>query len=189
MENVSNNNRIAKNTIYLYVRMLFNLVVSLYTSRILLNALGAEDYGINNVVGGSVTMFAFLSGTMATATQRFLSFEIGRGDKVQLRKTFAVSNTLLILLSIIVILCVETLGLWLLNNKLVIPADRMLAAQFGNKAVRLLRDGVGNRAVIKTVVKGMEHLRLVASLQERLNCRIQQRVALILQEADIGTGV
>lgn len=130
MENVSNNNRIAKNTIYLYIRMLFNLVVSLYTSRILLNALGAEDYGINNVVGGSVTMFAFFSGTMATATQRFLSFEIGRGDKVQLRKTFAVSNTLLILLSIIVILCVETLGLWLLNNKLVIPADRMLAAHW-----------------------------------------------------------
>lgn len=130
MESVSNNRRIAKNTIYLYIRMLFNLLVSLYTSRILLNALGAEDYGINNVVGGAVMMFAFLSGTMATATQRFLSFEIGHGDKEQLRKTFAVSNTLIILLSIIVIFSIETIGLWLLNNKLVIPEDRMGAAHW-----------------------------------------------------------
>ena len=117
--------------------MLFNLVVSLYTSRILLNALGAEDYGINNVVGGAVTMFAFLSGTMATATQRFLSFEIGHGDKDRLRKTFAVSNTLLVLLSLVVILCVETLGLWLLNHKLVIPSDRMVAAHWAFQFVTL----------------------------------------------------
>lgn len=129
-ETISNNKRIAKNTIYLYIRMLFNLVVSLYTSRVILAALGSIDYGINNVVGGVVTMFAFLSGTMSTATQRFLSFEMGQGNNEGLKKTFAASNTLIILLAVIVILFVETIGLWLLNNKLVIPDERMFAAQW-----------------------------------------------------------
>ena len=77
---MSDNKRIAKNTAYLYARMLFSLIVSLYTSRVILHALGAVDYGINNVVGGVVTMFAFMSGTMSTATQRFLSFDMGRKD-------------------------------------------------------------------------------------------------------------
>lgn len=130
MENVSNNKRIAKNTIFLYVRMLFSLVVSLYTSRVVLNALGATDYGINNVVGGVVTMFAFLSSTMATATQRFLSFELGKNDKERLRTTFAVSTTILSILAIIILLFVETIGIWLLNNKLVIPPDRIVAAHY-----------------------------------------------------------
>lgn len=124
------NKRIAKNTVYLYVRMLFSLFVSLYTSRVVLHALGAEDYGIYNVVGGVVTMLAFLSGTMSTATQRFLSFVLGRGDTEQLKKTFAVSNTIILLLAIIIVICVETIGLWLLNNKLVIPEDRVVAAQW-----------------------------------------------------------
>ena len=129
-EALTNNRRIAKNTIYLYIRMLFNLVVSLYTSRVILDALGAVDYGINNVVGGVVTMFAFLSGTMSTATQRFLSFEMGQGNNEGLKKTFAASNTLIILLAAIIVFFVETIGLWLLNNKLVIPDERMVAAQW-----------------------------------------------------------
>lgn len=129
-EPLTNNRRIAKNTIYLYIRMLFSLVVSLYTSRVILHALGAVDYGINNVVGGVVTMFAFLSGTMSTATQRFLSFEMGQGNREGLKKTFEASNTLIILLAVVIIILVEIIGLWLLNNKLVIPNERMIAAQW-----------------------------------------------------------
>ena len=126
----SNNKRIAKNTLYLYARMLFSLLVSLYTSRVILHALGPEDYGINNVVGGVVSMFAFLSGTMTTASQRFFSFSIGKGDYKRLKTTFETSNTIIIILAVIIILCVETIGLWLLNNKLVIPQDRMVAAHW-----------------------------------------------------------
>ena len=83
-----NNKRIAKNTLMLYFRMILTMIVSLYTSRVILNTLGVEDYGIYNVVGGVVSMFAFFNSAMSSATQRFLSFEIGKGDFVQLRKTF-----------------------------------------------------------------------------------------------------
>ena len=72
-----NNKRIAKNTLYLYMRMLLSLIVQLYTSRVILNALGISDYGIYNVVGVVVTMFSFMSGTMSTAAQRFMSYAIG----------------------------------------------------------------------------------------------------------------
>lgn len=76
--NIENNKRIAKNTLLLYIRMLFLMGISLYTSRVVLNTLGIEDYGIYNVVGGVVTLFSFLNGTLATATQRFFSFAIGK---------------------------------------------------------------------------------------------------------------
>lgn len=127
---MSDNKRIAKNTAYLYARMLFSLIVSLYTSRVILHALGTVDYGINNVVGGVVTMFAFMSGTMSTATQRFLSFDMGRKDNKQLKKSFAVSNTIIIIIAVLIIVSVETIGLWLINNKLIIPAERMIAARW-----------------------------------------------------------
>lgn len=127
---MSDNKRIAKNTAYLYARMLFSLIVSLYTSRVILHALGTVDYGINNVVGGVVTMFAFMSGTMSTATQRFLSFDMGRKDYKQLKKSFTVSNTIIIILAVLILVCVETIGLWLINNKLIIPEERMIAARW-----------------------------------------------------------
>jgi O-antigen/teichoic acid export membrane protein len=110
--------------------MLLNLVVSLYTSRVVLNALGVEDYGIFNVIGGVVTMFSFLSGTMATATQRFLSFELGRNNFFKLKRTFESSNVLMFILALIVTVTIETIGLWLLNNKIVIPENRMYAAHW-----------------------------------------------------------
>ena len=81
MQDISTNNkRIAKNTLFLYMRMLLIMAVSLYTSRVVLNALGVEDYGIYNVVGGVVAMFAFLNGALVTTTQRYLTFELGKGD-------------------------------------------------------------------------------------------------------------
>lgn len=129
MSNISaNNKRIAKNTMFLYMRMLVSLIVQLYTSRLILYALGASDYGIYNVVGSIVTMFAFMSNTMATAAQRFMSYAIGQKNKLELRKTFVVSNIILWGIAIIVFLLVEFIGLWLLFNKLNIPEGRMTAA-------------------------------------------------------------
>lgn len=123
-----NNKRIAKNTMYLYLRMLLSLVVQLYTSRVILNALGISDYGIYNVVGGVVVMFSFLSGTMATAAQRFMSYAIGRNDMEDLRKTFVVSQIILWVIAVLTLVAIEIIGIWLLFNYLSIPEDRMIAA-------------------------------------------------------------
>jgi len=112
----------------LYIRMLLTMAITLYTSRIVLNTLGVEDFGIFNVVGGFVTMFAFLSGAMATATQRFFSFEIGRKDNVQLRKVFSMSVNIHFIIAFVVLFLAETIGLWFVNTQLTIPPDRMVAA-------------------------------------------------------------
>lgn len=124
------NKRIAKNTMMLYVRMLLTMAITLYTSRIVLNILGVEDFGIYNVVGGFVSMFAFLNSAMASATQRFLSFEIGRKDFVQLQNVFSMSVNIHFLIAFVVFLLAETIGLWFVNTQLTIPADRMNAAQW-----------------------------------------------------------
>jgi O-antigen/teichoic acid export membrane protein len=128
---MSNTKRIAKNTLMLYFRQILTMLVSLYTVRVVLNTLGAEDYGIYNVVAGVVTMFGFLSGSMATASQRYFSFELGRGgDYKQLRKIFSLIFTVYILIGILILLLAETVGLWFVNNKLVIPDDRIDAARW-----------------------------------------------------------
>ena len=126
----SNNKRIAKNTILLYCRMLFLMGISLYTSRVILNALGFSDYGIYNVVGGIVAMFTMVSGSLKAAISRFITFELGTGDAVKLKRVFSCSITIQILLSAILIVLAETVGLWFLNAKMVIPADRMVAANW-----------------------------------------------------------
>lgn len=125
-----NTKRIAKNTLMLYFRQILIMLVSLYTVRVVLNVLGAEDYGIYNVVAGVVTMFSFLSGAMATASQRYFSFDLGKGDNEHLKTTFSVTFQIYVLLAAIVILLAETLGLWFVNHKLVIPAERMTAANW-----------------------------------------------------------
>ena len=123
-----NNKRIAKNTLLLYFRMLFMMVVSLYTSRVVLNTLGVEDFGIYNVVGGIVTMFTFMNGAMANATQRYLTFELGRGDFERLHKVFCTSMHIHALISLAIFILAETVGLWFLYTHMTIPADRMDAA-------------------------------------------------------------
>lgn len=128
MDQSSNNKRIAKNTLMLYVRMLFSMGVSLFTSRVILQALGVEDYGIYNVVGGFVTMFTFLNGSMVASTQRYLNFEIGRGNEQQLSKVFSTALQIHALIALAIILLSETVGLWFLYEKLVIPDERMNAA-------------------------------------------------------------
>lgn len=124
------NRRIAKNTMMLYFRMLLTMAVSLYTSRIVLNTLGVEDFGIFNVVGGFVTMFAFLNSAMASATQRFLAFEIGKGDKIQLRNVFSMSIIIHFLIAFIILIFAETVGLWFVNTHLNITNERMVAARW-----------------------------------------------------------
>jgi O-antigen/teichoic acid export membrane protein len=126
----SNNQRIAKNTLMLYFRMILTMLVSLYTSRVVLNTLGVEDFGIYNVVGGFVSMFGFLNSAMASATQRFLSFEIGKGDHDQLRNIFNMSVNIHFLIAFIILILAETVGLWFVNTQLTIPAGRMGAAQW-----------------------------------------------------------
>jgi O-antigen/teichoic acid export membrane protein len=124
---MSNTTRIAKNTLMLYFRQILIMLVSLYTVRVVLNTLGAEDYGIYNVVGGVVAMFGFLSGSMATSSQRFFAFELGRGDSERLKRMFSVSVMIHALIALIVLLLAETVGLWFVATKLVLPDERKVA--------------------------------------------------------------
>lgn len=117
--------RIAKNTIYMYIRMLFVMAVSLYTSRVILNTLGVEDYGTYQVVGGVVGLLAFINGTLSQGTSRFLLFEMGSGTPSSIAKLFSTLLNAHIILALLIILLAETVGLWFVYNKLVIPEDRM----------------------------------------------------------------
>ena len=125
-----NNKRIAKNTIFLYLRMLVIMLVTLYTSRVVLDILGVTDYGIYNVVGGIVVLFSFFNSALTSATQRFLSFELGRGDKERFRTIVNISAVVYFILSIIIFSLGETIGLWFLNNKMEIPDGKMADANW-----------------------------------------------------------
>lgn len=125
-----NNKRIAKNTLLLYFRMLFLMAVSLYTSRVVLNALGVEDFGIYNVVGGVVAMFSVLSGSLSAAISRFITYELGKGNQENLNKIFSSAVTIQLGLAGIIILLAETIGIWFLNVKMNIPEVRMEAANW-----------------------------------------------------------
>lgn len=126
----SKNNQIAQNTTFLYMRMLFNMVVSLFTSRVVLLSLGVEDFGIFQIVGGTTTMLSFLNSALATGSERFLTFELGIGDFKKLKKTFSTVFSAHIILAIFVIIALETFGLWFLYYKLSIAPERMAAAIF-----------------------------------------------------------
>lgn len=106
------------------------MLVSLYTSRVVLNTLGVEDYGIYNVVGGFVAMFGFLNGAMSGATQRFLAYEIGKKNNIQLYNVFSMSVNIHYILALIILLLLETIGVWFLNTQLTIPYERLIAAQW-----------------------------------------------------------
>ena len=123
-----NNKRIAKNTLVLYCRTLFTMFVSLYTSRVVLDTLGVEDYGIYNVVGGVVAMFGFINGAMASATQRYITFALGQGDKVRLQTVFCTALQIHALVSVLIVILSETIGLWFMYTQMQIPADHMDAA-------------------------------------------------------------
>lgn len=126
----ANNKRIAKNTIFLYIRMLLIMAVSLYTSRVILQTLGVEDFGIYNVVGGLASSFAFFSSSLSNATQRFLNVELGKNDIQGVGRVFSLSLLIYIVIIIAVVIVAEYAGIWLLNNKLVIPIERLGAANW-----------------------------------------------------------
>lgn len=125
-----NNKRIAKNTFLLYLRMLFTMGVNLYTSRIVLNTLGVEDFGIYNVVGGVVAMFSVLSGSLSAAISRFITFELGKGDIKRLMSVFSSSMTIQFLIAGIIFLLAESCGVWFLNTHMNISLTRMSAANW-----------------------------------------------------------
>lgn len=126
----SHNRRIAKNTLMLYVRMLLMMAVSLYTSRVVLNTLGVEDYGIYNVVGGIVVLFSVISGSLSAAISRFITYELGKGESEKLNRIFSASVTIQLVLSLIIVILIESIGVWFLNEKMTIPPERMSAANW-----------------------------------------------------------
>lgn len=126
----ANNKRIAKNTLMLYIRMLFTMAVSLYTSRVVLRILGVEDFGIYNVVAGFISILAFFTSSLSNVTQRYLSLGHGRCDLEETQIAFRQGFTLMLLFSVAVLILGETVGLWFVRERLVIPAARMYAAQW-----------------------------------------------------------
>ncbi len=126
--NNSSNKNIAKNTAFLYVRMFVIMVVTFYTSRVILQVLGASDYGIYNVVGGVVTMMSFLNGALGSSSSRFLTYALGKGDRTEINSTFSASLNLHLGVALLVLIVGETIGLWFLYEKMIIPEDRMNAA-------------------------------------------------------------
>lgn len=125
-----NNKRIAKNTLFLYFRMLFLMLVTLYTSRVILDALGVEDYGIYNVVGGFVSMFSLISAALTSACSRFLNFELGKGDSERQNVVFSTAVTIQWGLAILVAILSEAIGVWYVNNVMVLPVERLSAANW-----------------------------------------------------------
>lgn len=127
---MANNRQVAKNTLALYLRMIFTVCVGLYTSRVILDTLGISDYGIYNVVGGLCIMLSFLNTGMATASQRFISYELGKGKDTQINKIFCTSMNIHFVIATIIFLLAESIGLWYLNFKMNIPEGRMIAANW-----------------------------------------------------------
>ena len=125
-----NNKRLVKNTLLLYVRMLFTMGVGFYTSRVVLDVLGVVDYGVYNVVGGVVGMIGTLYGPMAIATQRWITFALGKGDREMLKKVFSVCLSSQLLIAVLLLAAIEIGGLWYLNTYAVIPPERMEVASW-----------------------------------------------------------
>lgn len=130
INNIENNKRIAKNALLLYFRTFFTMAVALYTSRVILKVLGIEDYGIYNVIGGVVAMFSAISGTLSSSISRFLTYELGENKSERLNRIFSTSVNIQVIISIIIILTGEIVGVWFINYKMQIPAERLIAANW-----------------------------------------------------------
>ena len=130
MQDTSANKKIAKNTMFLYFRMMITMIISLYTSRVILQVLGVNDFGIYQSVGGIVGLLSFLNSALSTGSSRFITFGLGEGNLDKLKKIFSTTLTGHIIIATIIVLFAETAGLWFLHNKLIIPSDRMFAAEW-----------------------------------------------------------
>ena len=129
-DNSSANKRIAKNSVFLTIRMVIVLLISLYTTRVVLKVLGVEDYGVYNVVCGFVSMFAFLNTSMSNGIQRFFNFELGRNGIEGANKVYCTALHIQLILAVIIVVLTESFGLWYLHNKMVVPEGRMVAAEW-----------------------------------------------------------
>lgn len=129
-DNAVKGRRIARNTLMLYVRMLALMLVGLYTSRVVLEALGENDFGIYNVVGGVVAMFTIISGALNSAVSRFITFEMGKGDDAQLNKVYSTAVTIQLILAAVVVVLAEPIGLWFIENEMTIDPSRIPAAKY-----------------------------------------------------------
>lgn len=129
-DNSVKSRRIAKNTLMLYVRMFFMMFLGLFTSRIVLNALGENDFGVYNVVGGVVAMFTIISGALNSAVSRFITFEMGKGEDAQLNKVYSTAVTIQMILALIVVILAEPVGLWFIENEMTIDPSRIPAAKW-----------------------------------------------------------
>ena len=159
---MSQNSQIAKNTLFLYIRMVLIMGVSLYTSRVILAALGESDFGIYSVVGGLALMFAFFSSSLSNATQRFLNIAQGKNDREEANRVFALSQTAFFLLSLCVLLFAEVIGLWFIYNKLVIPIERLDAALWVFHATVISLFFTINGIVFNSVLVARENFQVYA---------------------------
>lgn len=116
MSDTTNSKRIAKNTLVLYIQMFVSMLIGLYISRVVLNVLGVEDFGLYNVIGGVVAMFGVLNSAMASSTSRFITFELGRGNNDRLKSVFSVSLLIHLLIALLICVLAETVGLWFLKR-------------------------------------------------------------------------
>ena len=126
----SDNKIIAKNTLFLYFRMMFTMIVTLFTSRIILEKLGVDDYGIYQAVGGIVGFLSFINGALATGSSRFLTYALGEENFDKLKSTFSTTLNIHILIALFVVIVAETVGLWFLYNNMMIPSERIEAAVY-----------------------------------------------------------
>lgn len=129
-DNISNNKRLARNTIMLYIRMLILMVIGLFTSRVILQALGVEDYGVNSVIAGFLSMFSIITGSMSRAISRFITVELGKGNLQRLKQVFSTSISVQLIMGLFIVLLIETFGSWFVANKMQIPVGRETAAQW-----------------------------------------------------------
>lgn len=128
--NDANNKRIAKNTLMLYFRMILLMVIGLYTSRVILQALGVENYGINSVIAGFLSMFGIITSSMSSAISRFITVELGKGNAVRLKQVFSTSISVQLFMGILIVVLIETFGMWFVSTKMQIPEGREIAAQW-----------------------------------------------------------
>lgn len=129
-DNTSNSKRIAKNTVMLYIRMIILIAIGLFTSRVILQALGVEDYGINSVIAGFLSMFGIITSSMSSAISRFITVELGKGDLERLKKVFTTSISVQLFMGFFIVILIETLGRWFVSTKMQIPEGREIAAQW-----------------------------------------------------------
>lgn len=130
LNNDISNKRIAGNSLLLSVRMVIVLIITLYTTRVLLSILGVEDYGVFNVVCGFVCMFTFLNTSMSNGIQRFYNFELGKNKEEGANKVYNAALLIQFLIAIVIVVFAETFGLWYMHNKMVIPETRIVAAEW-----------------------------------------------------------